>query len=41
MLQHSSSEGNKITKALLDSYLEFDGKGDSAAAEKHLDAVPL
>ena len=39
VLQHYSSDGNTITKALLDSYLELDDKGDSKAAEKQLDAV--
>ena len=37
--RYYSSAGNTITNSLLDSYLEADGKGDSAAAEQQLEAV--
>lgn len=37
--QYYFSDGNTITKQLLDSFLELDGKGDSAAAEKQMEAM--
>ena len=37
--RHYSSDGNTITNSLVDSYLDFDGKGDYAGAEHQLEAV--